>query len=77
MIYMQQEPIDKKKNNTQFIITTFLLLNFSVFIQFPELNDKLLEVGIMGLFKLQFLTINDEMGIGSSTSSHSTNALQH
>ena len=32
MIYMQQEPIDKKKKNTQFIITTFLLLNFSVFI---------------------------------------------
>ena len=31
MIYMQQEPIDKKKT-TQFIITTFLLLNFSVFI---------------------------------------------
>ena len=38
---------------------------------------KLPEVGIMGLFKPHLLTINDEMGIGSSTSSHSTNALQH
>lgn len=74
MIYMQQEPVDKKKK--QFIITIFLFFNFSVFMYSPKLNDKLLEVGIVDLFKPHLLTTNYEMGIVSSKSSHSSNTLQ-